>query len=1377
MKRILGLDLGTTSIGWAVVDQAESEKEKSDIIKLGVRVNPLTVDEKDNFEKGKSVTTTADRTRCRGMRRSLQRYKQRREHLIEILTRHNIITDATVLCEGGNNTTFETYRLRAKAAKNEVSLDQLARVLMMINKKRGYKSNRKANNQEDGELIDGMAVARKLYDEHLTPGELTYDLLQNKDSRMIPSFYRSDLQAEFDKIWNEQAKYYPDVLTDEVREQLVGQNKRNTANLLKSLCHVEPAEIKDRKVRTLNYYRWRAQSVRQKLELEAVATALVEVNGAIAAASGYLGSISDRSKELEMNHMTVGEYLMSRLEQDPHYRIKNRVFYRQDYLNEFEEIWETQRKYHPELTDQLKEQIRDTVIFYQRKLKSQKGLIAYCEFESHEITVKNERGNDKKVITGLRVAPKSSPIYQEFKLWQVINNIVIYDEMAEGPDGFALNEQQRVLLHDALCYTRELKKSAILKLLKLPAKRYNINYDAVPGNTTMASLVEGYKKVIEWSGHDIEGFDKMTAEQKLHQLTVVFGLLGAKTDFLTSDASIDEQSTLYKLWHLLYSYEGDNSRTGTESLPVKIAELTGLPIGYAKALINVTFQPDYGSLSAKAIKKILPFLKQGFVYSEACEKAGYRHSKASLTSDEIAQKQLKSALETITSGTLRNPVVEKILNQMIHVVNAAIREYGIENEKGEGPHFDEIHIEMARELKQTREQREKATERIARRTRETEQIVKILKGHPFDFPNPTRNDIIRYRLYEELAPLGYKTLYTGTYIAKEKLFSREFDIEHIIPQAKLFDDSQSNKTLESREANIEKGDQTALDYVAAKFGEQALEDYRARVAMIVDKKKREHLLTAGNDLPSGFLNRDLSDSQYIARKAKELLEQVTRRVVTTTGSITARLREDWQLIDVMKELNWDKYKAVGMTEEVKNKEGHTKRIIHDWTKRNDHRHHALDALTIAFTRLSHIQLINNVSANGGERLAPSAFAIQRKQLTKDGRFLPPMPLDQLRAMTLAHMSTILVSIKAKNKVVTPSVNRIKTIRGIKRQVTLTPRAQMHNETVYGQQLHYVTKNERVGAAFDREKIMTVARKDYREAMMARLDEFGGDAKKAFTGKNSLDKKPLYADAAHAIAVPAVVKTVTLEPRFTIRKPITKDLKVDKVVDKHVREILMQRLAEYNGDSAKAFANLDENPIWLNREKGIAIKSVTITGVNVAMPLHDKRDKSGQCILNDQGDKQPVDYVSTSNNHHVAIFEDADGNWQEHIVSFFEANERACQGLPVVDRHYNHELGWKFLFTMKRNEYFVFPDQASGFNPAEVDLKNPKNLADVSQHLFRVQKLASKYYVFRHHLETNVQEEKGLRNITWIRVQNCNGLMGIVKVRVNHLGQIVDVGEY
>lgn len=224
MKRILGLDLGTNSIGWALVNEAENKDERSSIVKLGVRVNPLTVDELTNFEKGKSITTNADRTLKRGMRRNLQRYKLRRETLTEVLKEHKLITEDTILSENGNRTTFETYRLRAKAVTEEISLEEFARVLLMINKKRGYKSSRKAKGVEEGTLIDGMDIARELYNNNLTPGELCLQLL-DAGKKFLPDFYRSDLQNELDRIWEKQKEYYPEILTDVLKEELRGKKR------------------------------------------------------------------------------------------------------------------------------------------------------------------------------------------------------------------------------------------------------------------------------------------------------------------------------------------------------------------------------------------------------------------------------------------------------------------------------------------------------------------------------------------------------------------------------------------------------------------------------------------------------------------------------------------------------------------------------------------------------------------------------------------------------------------------------------------------------------------------------------------------------------------------------------------------------------------------------------------------------------------------------------------------------------------------------------------------------------------------------------------------------------------------------------------------
>ena len=1393
MKKILGLDLGTTSIGWALVNEAESENEKSSIIKLGVRVNPLTVDEQTNFEKGKAITTNADRTLKRTARRNLQRYKLRRENLISLLKKEGFITEDSVLCEKGNHSTFETRLLRAKAVTEEISLEELARVLIMLNKKRGYKSSRKANSSEDGNLIDGMTVARKLYDEHLTPGQYTYQLLC-KGKKFIPDFYPSDLYAEFEAVWNCQKQFYTDMLTDELREALRDKNEKQTWAICAAPLGVKGIKrngtIAEQRVEN---YRWRTEALTKQLPLEQVVIVLQKINSQIRATSGYLGAISDRSKELYFNHLTVGQFQMKQLSENPNISLKNQVFYRQDYLDEFERIWEKQAKFHKELTEELKHELRDIIIFYQRPLKSQKSLINYCEFESSQKEVVVD-GKKKTITIGLRVCPKSSPLFQCFKIWQSINNLQItgnvipkqqldlFGDTTEFDYGTRiLTEEEKLNLYRELSIKESLSEAEIIKLLFGGEKGLSLNFHKIEGNRTMAAFIKACHTILVINGYNDYDFSKIPYYKTIAIITQVFDALGFKYGFLNFNPALEgkdyERQDAYRLWHLLYSYSDDNSATGNEKLVERIGNLLNMDKESAAAFASITYESDYGSLSSKAMRRILPHMMDGLEYSVACEYAGYRHSRRSLTKEEIMSKPLVDTIPLLPRNSLHNPVVEKILNQMINVVNEVTKSYGKP---------DEIRIEMARELKKSATEREQMTRNIARANAENDKYRKVLQEE-FNIQNVSRNDIIRYRLYLELEANGFKTLYTQTYIPRDKLFfSKEFDIEHIIPQARLFDDSFSNKTLEARSANIEKGSTTAYDYVLAKYGEHGSNGaitYKERIDHLykdgkISKTKHDKLLMTTDDIPNGFINRDLRDTQYIARKAREILESAVRVVVPTTGSVTDRLREDWQLVDVMKELNWDKYDQLGLTEIVKDHDGRQIRRIKDWTKRNDHRHHAMDALTIAFTRHSYIQYLNNLNARSDK--GGSIYAIEKKELYRDKnnklRFIPPMPLGEFRVEARHHLENVLISIKAKNKVATRNVNITRSSDcKTHRTVQLTPRGQLHNETIYGHRRQCIVKEEKVGGTFNEEKIKTVSNPQIREALLRRLAEFG-DAKKAFTGKNSLDKNPVYIDDDNTKQVSQKVKTVTYEDVFTIRKPIDKDLKINKVVDGRVRQILQERLDEYGGDAKNAFANLDESPIWLNRERGIAIKRVTIYGVSNAIALHDRRDMQGKKILNSNGAPTPVDYVSTSNNHHVAIFLDENGNLQEHVVSFFEATERARQNLPVVDYEYNKHLGWQFLFTMKRNEYFVFPNEKTGFNPNEIDLLDPNNAAEISKNLFRVQKLATKDYFFRHHLETNVDTPKELSGVTYARL-SLKGIVGIVKVRINHLGQIVAVGEY
>jgi len=131
MKKILGIDLGTTSIGWALVHEAENENETSSIKRLGVRVNPLSSDEQSDFEKGKSITLNSQRTLKRGARRNLARYKLRRENLVEILLKNNIIENNTILTEVDKQSTYSTYELRAKSAIEKIEKVEFARVLLL----------------------------------------------------------------------------------------------------------------------------------------------------------------------------------------------------------------------------------------------------------------------------------------------------------------------------------------------------------------------------------------------------------------------------------------------------------------------------------------------------------------------------------------------------------------------------------------------------------------------------------------------------------------------------------------------------------------------------------------------------------------------------------------------------------------------------------------------------------------------------------------------------------------------------------------------------------------------------------------------------------------------------------------------------------------------------------------------------------------------------------------------------------------------------------------------------------------------------------------------------------------------------------------------
>ena len=1195
MKFILGLDPGIASIGWALILEAENDNEKSRIIDSNVvKVdfdNFAYMNAKgkisegkpiDMFRKGLTVSPNLVRRQKRGAHRNLQHFKLRREALIALLRDNGFIDGDTLLCEDGKGTTYETLMLRAKAASEEISLTELARVLLMINKKRGYKSSRK--------------------------GEADTDI--------------EDLGA-------------------------------------------------------------------------------------------YLAAITGRSQSLVENHQTVGQYLMNQLNLHPLKGIKRQTFYRKDYEDEFEQIWKTQMAFHPELTRKLKKEIKNRIIFYQRSIESKKQELSFCELESHQIKIE-KNGKKQLVTTGSRVCPVSSPLFQEFRMWQRLNDVVLTNTTTL--EQYYLTQEQKEMLAAELSIRKELTKNAVIKLLVgKQTKTYDLNFDTLIGNETQARLVNAYLKILELTGHDKLDIKKMKAQDVLDAICKVFEGLGYKTEALNAEVVTGPEVYMqphYKLWHLLYSFPGDNSRSGSAKLVQRVKEFFGFDNDeYAKVIADVKFPDGYRNLSAKAIQKILPFLKEGYQYNEACEKAGYNHSKRSITNEVNENRVLQKYLQLIPHNSLRNPLVERVLNQMISVVNGLIDEYG--EEYGQ---FSEIRIELARDLSKNAESRRRMTQDIENNKNERakcrQELIDQLNERGYHVTYVSENDILKYRLYKELAPLGYKTLYSKTKVdLVDLIIHRKFDKEHIIPKAKSPSNAFSVLTVELSSINEEKGDMTALDYVKWKYGEAEAQQYIARVNDLfklkaISKAKKDNLLRTAADIQDEPLTRDLGLTQYINRKAYELLGTITRKVVPTTGSITSRLRDDWQLVDVLQELVWDKYDKLDLIDTYEDKDGKTVRKINEdaWTKRTDHRNHAMDAITVAFTKPAFIFYLNSLNSQGEARnqLLKMRHDYLHRDKKGNWRFNEPMPLGELRAEVKNQLERINVYQKPATSAVTPNLNisKSKKKKEGNRQVQLTPRGKLHDDNPFG----------------------------------------------------SIKEKGVQV--------------------FTKRVEVNESLNIEDVVDKGVQRILQERLREYGNKPKEAFANLEENPIWFNREKGICIKRVIVrTKLKDARAIHKKHNNKGELLLDKDGKIQPTDYVRTNNNHHVAIYEDAQHELHEVVVSFFDAVDNAIQGNPIINKTYNADKGWRFLFSLQRNDCFVFPDKTTGFNPADIDLTAKENYALISPHLFKVQAISEGDYRFRHQYDATKNDNVKLKNMTWKRIRVINDLKGVVKVRITKIGHI------
>ena len=1029
--------------------------------------------------------------------------------------------------------------------------------------------------------------------------------------------------------------------------------------------------------------------------------------------SAYLAGIRANDEKLQDEHKTVGQYFAEQLRQNQSesptggisYRIKDQIFSRQRYIDEYDQIMAAQRVYYPDiLTDEFIQMLRDEVIFMQRPLKSCKHLVSLCEFEKQEKVMRVQQDDGKggrqlverKVKFGPKVAPKSSPLFQLCRIYEAVNNIRL-----TRPDGsprdITPEERAKIVAH--LQSSASLSFAALKKLLKekvLIADQLT-SKSGLKGNSTrvaLAAALQPYPQYLHLLDMELE--TRMMTVQLTDEET---GEVTEREVAVVTDSYV--RQPLYRLWHILYSIEERDAmrRALITQLGMKAEDLDG---GLLDQLYRLDFvKSGYGNKSAKFICKLLPQLQQGLGYSEACAAVGYRHSNSS-TSEEITERTLLEKIPLLQRNELRQPLVEKILNQMINLVNALKAEYGV----------DEVRVELARELKMSREERERMTRQNGERKKANDKVAeKIQKCGLF----PTKSRIRKYRLWEEA---GRQCLYCGRSIGeKQCLNGDDMEVEHIIPKSVLYDDSYGNKTCACRRCNKEKGNRTALEYIRAKGWEA---EYMERINGLLDKKtisysKHQRLRWLKEDIPSDFLERQLRLTQYISRQAMAILQQGIRRVSASEGGVTARLRRLWGYDDILHTLNLDRYDSMGETERV-SREGETteKLRIKDWSKRKDHRHHAIDALVVASTRQGYIQRLNRVSSESEREAMSGEIEVQKATKTDKlsllERWLTQRPHLSVRAVS-DKVAEILISYRPGKRVVTRGRNiyRKKTADG--REVTcvqrgvLVPRGELMEASLYG-------------------KILSQGR----ERIVKRY-------------------------SLHALK--------------------------GEVVDPRLRELI----TTYNQELKSREKGAPIPPLCLDKDKRQEVRSVRCyvdkPSVSSAIPI--RFDERGTAIT----------FVQSGNNHHLAVYRTPQGVLEESIVSFWDAVDRARYGIPLVITHPREVMeqvlqrgdipesvlkslppsDWMFVESLQQDEMV-----AIGLSDEELQSAiEAQDYRKLSEHLYRVQSLSSKYYVFRYHLETSVKDRKNTsgRIPKFHRVRNLPDYekRNVRKVRVDLLGRI------
>lgn len=1086
-KKILGLDLGTNSIGWALVEH-DNEQRKGLIKGMGSRIIPMSQDVLGEFGKGNSVSQTAERTRYRSVRRLRERYLLRRERLhrvlnvlgflpphfaggidfdkrlgkfkegVELKLAYNsegfIFKDAfnEMLAEfqlhqpeflkRDNGQTvlipydWTFYYLRKKAISEKIEKEALAWILLNFNQKRGYYQLRgEEEEEEQNKIVEFYSL--KVVDVTADPpqpgkSDVWYSI--HLENGWI--YRRSSKTPLYD--WKEKTKDF--IVTTETNAD--GSFKTN-----------KEGEIK-RSFRAPDESDWTL--IKKKTE-----------------------------QQIEQSKKTVGAYIYDALLLNPKQKIKGklvRTIERKFYKDELRQILQTQMEYHPELQDDslyndcVRELYRNNeihqialskrdflhllmedIIFYQRPLKSKKSTISNCSLEYRKVM--NDDGVPE--VKYIKTIHKSNPYFQEFRIWQWMLNLNIYskDDDANVTSEFLNTFEEYEMLFDFLNSRKEIEQAQLLDFLlkrklglkkvpKMELEKYRWNYvvdKKYPCNETHQLISSRLEKV-----KDI------------------------KEGFLTKDIE-------HQLWHIIYSVTDKIAyEKALKTFSIKHQIDTESFVDAFKKI--APFKNEYGAFSEKAIKKLLPLMRLGRFwnwenidepvklriqkiitgeYDETIKDrvrdkaihlgreeqfqglplwlAQYivydRHAEAASTEKWNAADDIRWFLDVknpagFKQHSLRNPIVEQVVTETLRVVADIWTKFG----EGRKDFFDEIHIELGREMKNTADERADLTKRITENENTNlrikalliemlqdpdvenvrpyspvqQEILKIYEEAVLNSDielsddilkisktaQPSSSELKRYKLWLEQK---YRSPYTGEIIPLNKLFTPAYEIEHIIPQSRFFDDSLSNKVICEAAVNKLKDNCLGLEFIKefhgsivdCGFGKQVkvleVDAYEAFVKQhyAKNRSKRNKLLL--DDIPEKMIERQLNDTRYISKYISGLLSNIVRadknddgvnskNVLPGNGRITTELKKDWGLNDVWNELilpRFERLNQLGNTTAFTTwNENHQKylptvplELSKGFSKKRiDHRHHAMDALVIACATRDHINLLNNQSA-------------------------------------------------------------------------------------------------------------------------------------------------------------------------------------------------------------------------------------------------------------------------------------------------------------------------------------------------------------------------------------------------------------------------------